>query len=226
MVDLKYHNCYSDFVQKNQDEIIHSALKEPIPQPLQDKWILYIACAPFVNFNHDWIRSDLFIPIAAFVDTKIDTYGLNPDDKIYVSALLQQAALMRGQSILIHGDLGRVDVSIHDIQKLKTTFPDYKIAVIYVFDDEIMRLLPQEYTDRGLTKFIASKLDEFTETASRLDGPGDVFIKVKNPVDREKQRSLESITIHPKSGLTPHISNPPDWSDIGNIFPLSHTTDT
>ena len=117
---------------------------------------------------------------------------------------------------MIHGQLDRLQDSIH----LKTRDPDYKIAVIYVFDhkDEIMKLWTQEHKHHGLPEYMASRVDECTAIASRLNGVVDVFIKVKNPVDPEKHRSLESIKIHPDSDLSPVLSNPPDWSDIRKIF--------
>jgi len=160
----------------------------------------------------------LLVPIDCFVNTNFEASGLNFDDKIYISALLQQAALIRGQNVLMDGGLYRLVDSIGVISNLKTTYPDYKIGVIYVFDDksEIMRHLPKEYEDRGET--VAACVDNWNEIASSFGDLVDVFIKVRNPVDPEKQRSLESITIHPESGLNPKISDPPIWNDIANIF--------
>ena len=81
-----------------------------------------------------------------------------------------------------------------------------------------MKLWTQKHKHHGLPEYMASRVDECTAIASRLSGVVDVFIKVKNPVDPEKHRSLESITIHPDSGLSPVLSDPLAWSDIRKIF--------
>ena len=77
---LIYDDCFSEFVQKNQDEMIESVLKnKAIAGTLADKWILYVAGSPTVNFSLDWIKSELFVPIDAFVNTDILTHGIDSE---------------------------------------------------------------------------------------------------------------------------------------------------
>ena len=74
----------------------------------------------------------MFVPIDAFVKTDIETHVSDLEDSVYLSALLQQSASIGGHNVLMHGRLASLDVSTRDIKKLRASFTDYKIALIYV----------------------------------------------------------------------------------------------